>query len=1105
MKKCTILVAILFCIFSAYSQTPQTISWQGILQDADAKNLSGTYSLTVKLFDVASGGAALWSELHSNRVIADGLVELSLGSITPFGLDFDKQLWLEITVGSGTPLPRIKLSSVPYALHSKTAESANETDPTWNNGGNQSSNIGRAGNVGIGTSSPNALLHIMDTETIAGDVLFVGNINWTSPRNPPISGTGTRMMWYPDKAALRSGHVAGNHWDKHNIGVSSVAMGYNTIASNEMATAFGTGTEASGYASTAFGGSTEASGNVATAFGSNTVASGTIATATGSNTTASGNYSFSMGYETNAFGDYSLAMGKNTTAYSGFEVVLGSFSTEYVPVNAFGWSGNDRLFVIGNGIGDWAPSNAMTVLKNGKVGIGTENPQYQLHVNSPGIFTGIHMTTDAAGTTMSDGLIIGMQYQANEPVNQYATILNQENSPLILGTNNNFQGDMTIHPGGNIGIGLGINPPTARLDVNGQVRIRGGSPGVGKVLTSDANGVAAWQATSIPLPYSGSLSYPNQSVFTITNLATNGYSAIQGYAMGNTTGLAGLADQGTGVLGYSYAGKGVHGYVQTGDSPIAIYGQNESILGNPIAVKGQVAVTNGYSGHFNGGRFYISGNTGIGTLNPTALLHTSGTGAGQGNVVFVGESKVSPGDPPVSGTGTRMMWYPDKAAFRAGQVLSWDPAVWDKANIGNSSTAMGFGTTASGISSTALGNQTVASGESSTTMGASTKASGYASTAMGLFTTASGYCSVALGEQTTASGENSIAVGYKSKASGYASTALGESTTASGILSTAMGFNSIASANFSTAIGSSTTASGAYSTAMGMNTTASSYASLSIGRYNVGVGNATTWVSTDPLFEIGNGTSSASKSNAMTVLKNGRVGIGTSSPGAGLHLKSSGFPSSFMFLESNSGQDAGFRIYEGSTDKWHIFNNSALAGLHIYNTDGETTIFAKQSNAFIGLGINSPTQRLDVNGNARFRSIGSGAYSGVVNRTSDGTLTTATSDIRFKENISTLENSLDRVMQLRGVSFTWKSNPEYGTRIGFVAQEFEKVVPELSFVNPADGYMGINYAEMTAVLVEAMKEQQAIIDEQKTINEEQNKRINELEKKIEILFQQVSK
>ena len=61
------------------------------------------------------------------------------------------------------------------------------------------------------------------------------------------------------------------------------------------------------------------------------------------------------------------------------------------------------------------------------------------------------------------------------------------------------------------------------------------------------------------------------------------------------------------------------------------------------------------------------------------------------------------------------------------------------------------------------------------------------------------------------------------------------------------------------------------------------------------------------------------------------------------------------------------------------------------------------------------------------------------------------------------------MMQLRGVTFTWKSNPEYGNRIGFIAQELEQVLPELVFTNDVDGYKGINYAEVTAVLVEAIK------------------------------------
>ena len=224
----------------------------------------------------------------------------------------------------------------------------------------------------------------------------------------------------------------------------------------------------------------------------------------------------------------------------------------------------------------------------------------------------------------------------------------------------------------------------------------------------------------------------------------------------------------------------------------------------------------------------------------------------------------------------------------------------------------------------------------------------------------------------------------------------------------------------------------------------------------------------------------------------GNTGIGTNSPEAGLHLKGAGFPNTFMYLQSNAGQDAGFRIYEGTNVKWSIFNQSSSGGLNIYNTGGTTAIFAKQTNAFVGIGNTTPTQALDVNGNARFRAIGSGAYSGVVNRTSDGTLTTATSDIRLKENIQTLQGGLDKVLQLRGVSFTWINNPEYGQRIGFIAQEFEKVVPELVFTNEVDGFKGINYAEMTAVLTEAVKELKAE-------NDELRARLERLEKALESL------
>ncbi len=150
---------------------------------------------------------------------------------------------------------------------------------------------------------------------------------------------------------------------------------------------------------------------------------------------------------------------------------------------------------------------------------------------------------------------------------------------------------------------------------------------------------------------------------------------------------------------------------------------------------------------------------------------------------------------------------------------------------------------------------------------------------------ATGFASIAMGSNTTASGDNSLAIGSSAAASGLASSALGYNTTASGTTSTAMGFSARASGETSTAMGNTTKASGAnstamgydtkasgdYSTAIGRITIASSYGSLAIGRYNLGGGNATSWVPTDRLFEIGNGTGTNNKSNAFTVFKNGNA------------------------------------------------------------------------------------------------------------------------------------------------------------------------------------------------------------------------------------------
>ncbi|HPF02260.1 MAG TPA: tail fiber domain-containing protein [Bacteroidales bacterium] len=126
---------------------------------------------------------------------------------------------------------------------------------------------------------------------------------------------------------------------------------------------------------------------------------------------------------------------------------------------------------------------------------------------------------------------------------------------------------------------------------------------------------------------------------------------------------------------------------------------------------------------------------------------------------------------------------------------------------------------------------------------------------------------------------------------------------------------------------------------------------------------------------------------------------------------------------------------------------------------------------------------LDVRGNGQFRSVGSGEYLAPLNLTTDGVLTTATSDARLKTNISTIPYALDKVLALRGVNYNWLENVNSGKRIGFLAQEVEEVLPEVVFTNPVDGYKGVNYAEITALLTEAIKEQQKEIEELKALVE----------------------
>jgi len=188
-------------------------------------------------------------------------------------------------------------------------------------------------------------------------------------------------------------------------------------------------------------------------------------------------------------------------------------------------------------------------------------------------------------------------------------------------------------------------------------------------------------------------------------------------------------------------------------------------------------------------------------------------------------STLGTGSIPITGAGTRLMWYGKKGAFRAGTV---DGTQWDDSNIGLNSQAFGYYTLASGQFSFASGDSSKATGTNSTAMGLNNNASGDNSLACGRYCMAIGNISTSIGQMSTASGSVSFAIGSSTYATGTSSFASGNSTTASGWGSTSIGGNSIASANSSIAIGEFATASNGNSISIG-GSNANGPASISIG------------------------------------------------------------------------------------------------------------------------------------------------------------------------------------------------------------------------------------------------------------------------------------
>lgn len=513
------------------------------------------------------------------------------------------------------------------------------------------------------------------------------------------------------------------------------------------------------------------------------------------------------------------------------------------------------------------------------------------------------------------------------------------------------------------------------------------------------------------------------------------------------------------------------------------------------------------------------------------------------------------------------------------------------------SSAFGYINEATGLNSSAIGDRNKANGSSSSAFGydndataGTSSAFGYRNDALGQKSTAFGYQNVAsmmagsaIGFDNTVPGEQSSAFGYDNATGVFSgASAFGHTNEATALNSSAFGYNNSASsnhanafgylneaeANNASAFGYSNEAQGASSSAFGYNNTAVAanssalgyqlfvdvYQMAAVGSYNEDPsGSSSSWVSTDPVFMVGNGQSLFSRSTALTILKNGNMGIGINTPSTKLDVL--GDEGNLIRMESSTADTwLSFHNTTGYVGYAGVFNSDMDMdfGTGTTNSTGKVHLVSKSvprltidANGDVGIGTTDPSEQLEVDGDVRVGNIiylGSNEriFDGGANEISifgkltpsvddddslgksgrrwssvwavDGTINT--SDRKNKTNIKKLDYGLAEILQLKPVRFHWKNREDRGEKLGLVAQDLLDVLPEvvkthdwvLTSEEPGAAKekmevenLGVYYSDIIPVLIHGIQEQQAKIEGLKAevaVLRAMNERINALEEQL---------
>lgn len=854
-----------------------------------------------------------------------------------------------------------------YYFNGSWVQISNTSSGLWQINGqdvyNTNYNISSA-RIGIGTSTPLARLHVADS-----NVLFTGPTYLPlSPSPTPVSGQGTRMMWYADKAAFRTGYVAGNFWDKDSIGKYSFAAGNNTVASGYNATAIGYFARASGYYSRAFGGyNTIASGQNSTAIGESVTASGDNSLAYGfNNTVASGQYSIAMGqYLISAgtgsitmgsgcwaYGMNSIAMGQNSKAYfqnsiaigtqanslGASAVAMGGSTASGQSATALGSSAASGYYSTSMGYVTTASSDYSTAMGTSTTASARSATAMGENTNASGQkstalgensfasgYASVAFATSAARGNYSNAL--GFNTKSMSDGNTVVGVYNDTNYAVIGMSNplnrifqiGNGYSDaqrtnaMTVLFNGNTGVGTVA--PLARLHVTDSSVLfsaTGDAPGItGITPISGAGRRMMWYADKAAFR-TGYVSNSNW------DKAETGYYS---FATGKSTKASGTSSAAFGIS------TSAIGYASTafGENTVA-YGMNSLATGWNSSTNGAYATAMGYSNRSDGDYSFTVGSDNHTYNDYTIAMGAFNSATGDSSIVIGSNSNASAINAIAIGK------YLTASGVNATAMGRNSTA------SGRLSFATGYGTTALGDTSTAMGSQTYAWGRSSVAMGSRTQATGQYSIALGNNGKASGDNSTVMGYNSIASGISSTAIGYGNSVSGDYSTAMGQGNNAAGDNTTVMGQGSYATGNYATAIGQGNYASGDHAVAMGLQTKSKAYGGFTTGLFNDTAAATSTFYisSTNRIFQIGNGTANNARSNAMTVLQNGNIGIGILNPSSHIYIEGSGSTNQLVLEDSinnkiiklsNDGGASGPYVGTSTNHPFSLVSNNAVRAI----------------------------------------------------------------------------------------------------------------------------------------------------------------------------------